>query len=167
MSVMKDISHEVTLQEEITPVDVKGKISHEVTRERSLIEEEIVQVKGCKKTMIQKETEGINEKVIMEETMQDEDLEQLVEQHQEQYMKHRSQSDATQGMSQRVVFREEMGEEINQGEENMDKIHQVENGSEELEALDPNISQITDIRKTLTNMKLAAAIGQYDIMQSV
>ena len=62
MSVMKDISHEVTLQEEITLVDVKGKISHEVTRERSLIEEEIVQVKGCKKTRIQKETEGINEK---------------------------------------------------------------------------------------------------------
>ena len=102
----------------------------------------------------------------MEETMQEEDLEQLVEQHQEQYTKHRSQSDATQGMSQRVVFREEMGEEINQGEENMDKIHQVENGSEELEALDPNISQITDIRKTLTNMKLAAAIGQYDIKWS-
>ena len=55
----------------------------------------------------------------MEETMQEEDLEQLVEQHQEQYTKHRSQSDATQGMSQRVVFREEMGEEINQGEENI------------------------------------------------
>ena len=61
-TLQEDISHEVTLQEEITLVDVKGKISHEVTRERSLIEEEIVQVKGCKKTMIQKETEGINEK---------------------------------------------------------------------------------------------------------
>ena len=108
----EDVSHEDTLQEEITLVDVKGKISHEVTRERSLIEEEIVQVKSCKKTMIQKETEGINEKVIMEETMQEEDLEQLVEQHQEQYMKHRSQSDATQRMSQKVVFREEMGEKI-------------------------------------------------------
>ena len=47
----EDVSHEVTLQEEITPVDVKGKISHEVTRERSLIEEEIVQVKGSKKSI--------------------------------------------------------------------------------------------------------------------
>ena len=136
-TLQEDISHEVTLQEEITLVDVKGKISHEVTRERNLIEEEIVQVKGCKKTMIQKETEGINEKVIMEETMQEEDLEQLVEQHQEQYMKHRSQSDATQRMSQKVVFREEMGEKK------------------------------SDIRKTLTNMKLATAIGQYDYNPSV
>ena len=40
----------------------------------------------------------------MEETVQEEDLEKLVEQHQEQYTKHRSQSDATQGMSQKVVL---------------------------------------------------------------
>ena len=40
----EDVSHEDTLQEEITLVDVTVKISHEATRERSQIEEEIVQV---------------------------------------------------------------------------------------------------------------------------